>query len=169
MRIEYEISEQDFLDGQKLAIKNLPTFAGRWVWLMFPFYAAIGTIVGIGAVKKSGELTFDEIVIGALAFGVMAVLFPFLTKNKQRKLYAKSTNLHGPIVTDIDSDGFGFYSPLSSGKTKWASFSKFCEDKKSFVLFQQSGRIINILPKRQLTPDVIAELHQLLSSHLPSK
>jgi YcxB-like protein len=158
MRIEYEISEQDFLDGQRLAIKNLPTFAGRWVWLIVPFYAAIGAIVGVGAVRKNGELSFDEIVIGALVFGTVGVFFPFMTKSKQRKLYTKSPNLHGPIVTDIDSDGFGFYSSLSSGKTKRASFSKFCEDEKNFVLFQQNGRIINILPKRQLTPDAIAEV-----------
>ena len=169
MRFEYEISEQDFLDSQKLAIKHLPTFAGRWAWLVIPFYGAIGAIVALGASRKSGELTFDEIVVGALVFGLVAVIYPFLTRGKLRKLYAKSTNIHGPIVSDIDNDGLGFKSPLSSAQTKWASFSKFCEDNKSFVLFQQNGRIINILPKRQLTSDVIGELRQLLSSHLPSK
>jgi hypothetical protein len=38
MQIEYEISEQDFLDAQKLAVRNAPNLTTRLLLRVLPFW-----------------------------------------------------------------------------------------------------------------------------------
>jgi hypothetical protein len=125
-------------------------------------------MVGIAASRKSGHLTADEMIIGTLVFVIVAALYPRWARGKQRKVYAKSTSLHGRMAAEINDDGLRFYAPLSSSEVKWEMYSRFCEDKTTFIIFQKNGLIFNILPKRELTPDTISILHQLFTDHLQS-
>jgi hypothetical protein len=54
MQIEYEISEQDFIDAQRLAIKNSPVRLVRWTRWVLPLFGVALLIFLINVVVMQG-------------------------------------------------------------------------------------------------------------------
>ena len=154
MQIEYEISEQDFINGQRLAIKNSPKLLVRWSRLMLPLFGVALLLFLLNAVKQQG---FSWRVIPGLAFCLMFIALPLLNRSTQRRLYAKATVMHGRLLLGVDEGGLSFHGPTFSSQVGWSNFRKFFEDEDSFVLYQNQ-QVINIVPKRKLAPEQITAL-----------
>ena len=154
MQIEYEISEQDFINGQRLAIRNSPKLLARWSRLVLPLFGLGLLLFLLNAVKQQG---FSWRVIPGLAFCLLFMALPFLNTRTQRMLYAKTTAMHGRLTLGVDEDELRFQGPTFSSEVGWSNFCKFLEDKTSFVLYQNQ-QVINIVPKRNLAPDQITVL-----------
>ena len=168
MHIEYEISEQDYLKGQRLAIKNHSRRSVRWMRLGLPtfgFILFVGYISNFVLVTIVLKQTFSSTSLLALLVPAFFVSTPLLNKRSQRKLYAQSTSLHGKLSLRADEDGFEGEGPTFHSKVNWSVFDFFCEDNASFVLFQKT-LIISIIPKRELSADNIQELRRLFQSKI---
>ena len=72
MQIEYEISEQDFLDGQRLGIRKHPRRAMRWFLRIVPFWGVFLVIAVVWNLLGSG-LEWNNGMTAPLVLGVLRV------------------------------------------------------------------------------------------------
>jgi hypothetical protein len=166
MHIEYEITEQDFFNAQRLAIKNSPIVLVRLTRWILPLFG----LAGIGfIVHATFQLGFSWQLIPGLAFCSFFVSIPWLSKRTQKKLYKSTPSFHGKLSLEVADDGLAFAGPSFSSKVNWSHFRRFFEDEHSFIIYQQSGTVFNILPKRTLTPEQITELRDFLARGIPSQ
>ena len=167
MQIEYEISEQDFFDAQKLAIRKHPSIRVRLMSRILLFWGLI-LVFGVvwpmflrGFVWNRGSLT-------VLLFVLFFFGSPWFVKQIQKRAYRKSISMQGPRTMVVDETGVSFTGANFSSQLKWPFFVKFAEDDKTFVLYQ-NNQIFHIIPKRQLSPQQIAELREAFTQHIARK
>lgn len=156
MHCEYEISEQDFLNAQRLAGKNSPVRSIRWSYTGMPLVGAIILIGWIGFAIARGVSSQS---LAILIFPSLFLLSPLFHKWNAKSTYAKATSFHGPPQLDADDNGLFFRGAAFGGKIGWSSFSNFFEDEDGFVLYQKTG-VFNILPKRQFSPEQVSGLRE---------
>jgi hypothetical protein len=60
-----------------------------------------------------------------------------------------------------------FNSPSVNSQTTRTAYSKFSEDRSSFVLYVQGNRMFVPIPKRELSSTEIDELRSLFKTNLP--
>lgn len=170
MHIDYEISEQDFLDTQSLALKSSPIPGLRWSRVVLPVF---GLLLLAALIYTAARQGFSMRALPGLLFGIVFCLFwislPLLSKQKQKAVYAKSKGLHGRLAIEIDDDGIQFQGPLSSAKTGWPYFSKFFDDDKTFIFYQDNEQIFHMLPKRFLSPEQVVEFRKFFERHVGRK
>jgi len=166
MHIDYEISEKDFLNGQRLAIKKSAIRGVRWTLFVLPTF---GMLLLINLVYFAVRQGFSIRLVPGFAICLGFLSIPLLSRREQTKVYAKSNALHGKLSLDVDDRGLRFLGPTSSSDVTWEHFGRFLEDDKVFILYQKSDRIFNILPKRDLSPEQMAEFRQLSEQHLNNK
>lgn len=164
-QINYEISEQDYLDAQKLAIKNHPRRFTRVVYRILPYW---GLLVGLGVLWPMFWWGFhwDWLMILPVGFAVFAVARPLLFKRAVKAAYRKTRSLHGPRSTAVDDQGMSVEGPDFSSQVKWPFFLKFAEDDKSFVMYQ-TNQMFSCIPKRQLSQQEILAIREALTQHIP--
>jgi hypothetical protein len=131
MKLEYEISEQDFLDGQRLGIKNHPVRTIRWTRSVLPLFGIFLFGFWIQNLVKQG---FSLRATIAVIFPLLFMSLPLLNKWNARKMYRKATALHGKVHLDVNENGWASTGPTFSGKVDWSNFSRFSEDEKVFVI-----------------------------------
>jgi hypothetical protein len=159
MHIDYEISKQDHALAQRLALKQSKSVLNRWVFSVVPGFGLLLLVLIAIVIFRQG---FSQNVLPGLIVPVLLLLLPVLTKRNIHKLYMNSVNLRGPLSLDADNDGMSFQGTTFSSHVTWSHFSRYCEDDHSFVIFQ-NPRIFNIIPKRKLAAEQIAELRGLLN------
>jgi hypothetical protein len=162
MQIEYEISEQDFIDAQRLAIRNSPMRLVRWTRWVLPLFGVGLLIFLINALARQG---FSMRAIPGLAFCLLFISLPLLSRSNQKKVYAKNTAMHGKLSLEASDEGLKFRGPTFSSEVGWSNFCKFFEDERSFVLYKTS-QVFNIVPKRELSPDQITSLRAYLDQKI---
>jgi hypothetical protein len=162
LHIDYEISEQDHAAAQRLAIKKSRPFYGRLLLFGMPAFGLVLLLFIIPAAFKRG---FSTNLLPGLVVPLLALSYPLLIRRNIHKVYASSANLRGPRSLDADDAGLRFRGTTFSSQVSWPHFSRFFDDKDSFVLFQ-SPRVFNIIPKRQLSPEQIAGLRELFTRHI---
>jgi hypothetical protein len=133
VHVEYEISEQDFIDAQYLAVKNSPMRLIRWSRLVLPLFGAGLLVFLIFAVARQG---FSWRVIPGSIVPVGFLLMPLLNRWESKRTYVKTASLHGRLSLAVDEAGLQFQGPTFSSQIRWAHFCKFIEDQNSFLLYQ---------------------------------
>jgi hypothetical protein len=167
MPIEYEISEQDFVDAHKLAIKKHPNSRTRLILLIVPYWGLLLFLAVVWNVLQSG-IRWDSGLVVTFALGLFGLASPWLVKQSVKKSYRKTASMHSPRTLLVDDTGLSFSSSDFSSQLKWPFFVKFAEDDKSFVLYQ-SNQIFHPIPKRQLTPEQISELRDVFTQHITTQ
>ena len=166
MHIEYEISEQDFLNAQRLAIRSSPiplVWLTRWA---LPLFGLAGLAFLTNGTVQQG---FSWSIIPGLAFCLFFISLPLVSKRTQKKLYKNTSSIHGKLFLEVTEDGLAFTGPTSSSKVGWSNFWKVLEDEQSFVIYQQNQLAFSIIPKRNLSTQQITELRESLASKIPAK
>src|SRR5215471_6743634 len=119
MHIDYEISEQDYTNGQRLALKKS---SARWSRAAVPW---IGLMVLVGIAYKGITEGFAWNFLPGTGLGLLFLSLPVITKWSIHNAYARSTNVNGRISLDVDDQGVRFQGPTSSTQAAWAHFSRF--------------------------------------------
>jgi len=162
LNLEYEISEQDFVDAQNLAIKNAPVRFIRWTRLVLPVFGAVFLAFLVRTVFQQG---FSWRVLPAAIVPLIFISTPLLNRWNQSKMYAKTTSLHSRLSLAAENDMLRFQGPTFSSDIRWPHFYRFVEDERSFLLYQ-NAQAFNIVPKRGLSPDQIKEFRALLKQNI---
>jgi hypothetical protein len=164
MQIEYKISEQDFLDAQKLAIRNLPSRSTRLIFRVLPFWGLFLFLGVMWPVFQHG-LSWKWNMLLPFSMALLFLSLPLLMRRAQKKIYRKTANLHGKRTVTVEGTGLNFNGPGFSSHVEWAFFPRFVEDENTFLLYQ-SNQIFNIIPKRQLSQNQISELREAFTQHI---
>lgn len=165
MRIDYEISEQDFLNAQKLAIRKSPQLVVRMTALVIPIWGAFLSAFLVWTGLKQG-LSWN--FLPGLFFGLLMLSLPLINRRAQRKMYAKATSMHGKVSLETDDTGVSFSGPSFSSHQDWKNFFRFLEDDKTFLLYQ-STQVFNPIPKRMLLPQEIEDLRNAFTRNIAGK
>lgn len=155
MRIEYQISEQDFINAQRLAIRNSPLQVFRWTRLVFPVFGLMLLLFVMRTAQRQG---LSVSMTPAFVICLFFLSMPLLNRLTQKKMYARNTAMHGPLSAELDERGISFQGLTFSSQFDWSNFSRFFEDDNSFVLYRTT-QLFNLIPKRGLAPDEISVLH----------
>ncbi|HET9284776.1 MAG TPA: YcxB family protein [Candidatus Angelobacter sp.] len=167
MLIEYEISEQDFVNAQRLAFRNLPTRVSSFLFRLVPFWGLLMLVfVTLSATQPRFHLHSTMIV--PVLFGLLFLFSPWLFTWAQRMLFRRTQTLHGRRTLTVDEAGLTFTSSASSSQLEWGSFQKFVEDDTVFDLYLSSS-VFHIVPKRELSPEQITELREAFTRNIVRK
>jgi YcxB-like protein len=169
MRIEYEVSEQDYLDGQALAIRNHPSVFCRWSSAIVLGFATLWGLAWIADVLVDGWAAgFRLKNVWLLPVTIYLGLTPLLVRRKRKKLYAKTVSLRGNLYLEVDDARVRCGGPTFNSEVEWANFEKLVEDDKAFVLFLKAQTFV-IIPQKFFTPEQLTEFRAYCQRHLPSK
>jgi hypothetical protein len=153
MHVDYEISEKDYLDGQRLAIKNSSVRMVRWTPFVLPCFGALLVVFLVYFILTQG---FSVNMLPGMGFALFFLSVPLWSKRLQKNHYAKSNAMHGRLTLDVDDSGIHFAGPITSSQIVWAYFGRFFEDERVFVLCQKNEAIFHMVPKRALSADQVA-------------
>src|SRR5438270_4635436 len=119
MEIVYKISADDFINAQRLAMKNSPSRFVRWN----RFLPIVGLILLVSLILIVGQQGVSVSLLRGLFFCIWFLAMPFLNRENQRKLYAKNPALHGSISLRIDEDVMHIQGATFSSDIRWDHFS----------------------------------------------
>ena len=161
LKIDYEITEQDFLDAQRLAMKELGILLRAMRWDL----PIVGSLMLIWLLFDVRHIGFDPRLLFGFAVALFFIANPWLTRRKQKKMYNSASGMHGKLSAEFDDQGVRFSGPSHIGSSGWQNYQNFAEDSRMFLLWQPT-KVFNPIPKRYLSLQQIKELHALLSAHL---
>jgi YcxB-like protein len=168
MHIEYRVNERDFLAASKLALRKRSSWSALDYY--FPHIFCVVWLAGSVIPSPFNNYLKDDIDL-LLTLGVFPIFMGLLVlrRSGMKKEYIKQKNLHLHQALDLDAMGLRLVTTAGTTRTSWDIYSRFVEDKDSFVLFQRADHGIFPIPKDHLSPTQVDELHNLLEARLPSK
>jgi hypothetical protein len=164
LRIDYEITEQDFLEAQGLAMKELGPLTRAMGW----YLPILGSFMLIWLLFNVRHINFDPRLLLGVALAAFFIASPWLTRRKHKKIYSSASGMHGRLSAEFDDQGIRFSGPNHTGSAGWQNYQKFVEDSRMFLLWQPT-KVFNPIPKRHLSSQQIDELRTVLSTHLTRK
>jgi hypothetical protein len=137
MRIEYALSEKEFLEAQRLH--------GGWSFRFLPMIGGLLMLAGIFRLVQDPQ---------HLANGIAPLLLGALLASTRRLqlsyTYRQDKRLHDPYVVTVSDAGIEVLGPTGSSAHDWKTFTKYVESKNLFVLYL--GPVsFNIFPKRSFS------------------
>lgn len=143
MRITYRISEEDFLDGQKLFLSGEKPLR-RWSRRVMPWEGGFSLVFGVAAFF----ITRDRVAPTFLCVvGVYLLYCTFAIRRHIRRLYSRDQRYKHDITAEISQDGIHVETAFVDSHVKWASIVRWLESEKVFILFHSSTNF-SIIPKR---------------------
>jgi hypothetical protein len=104
-------------------------------------------------------------VLGAGVFPFVLVFAVILIGNPMlaRRTFRQQRSLHGEVGLTWTAERLEFDSEYGQFAMPWSHFTRFGEDKHTFVLFE-SDRLYRIIPKRVLDADTDRDLRERLAT-----
>jgi hypothetical protein len=168
MHIEYRVNESDFLSASMLALRKRSSWSALDYY--FPHIFCVLWLAG-SVIPSPFNNYLQEPVDLLLTLGVFPIFMGLLVlrRGSLRKEYKKQKNLQLHQVLDLDATGLRLTTTAGVSRASWDTYSKFVEDKDSFILYQKADHGIVPIPKHHLTDPQCDELRALLVARLPSK
>lgn len=164
MEVTYELTQRDFYDSF-IAHRNRSTFS-KWSFRIAALIAAV--FIGIGllglvihpsvrAVKDSGPL----VIVALFWIGLLWTLPWWNAKNQ----LSKQPGAKGSRTMLLDNAGIRWQWNGGSAQIEWGNFIRWVECDTEFLIYS-SPACFNIVPKRALPPEQLAEFRALLAQNL---
>jgi len=164
MEVTYELTQRDYFDSFD-AHRNRSAFS-RWTFRLI-FYAPL-LIGGMGllllAVRPNAE-TIANLVPAFAMTALLAIFFWACPRWVARNQYLKQPGARGPKTVLVDAAGVHSRWNGGSSDVEWKNFIRHLESKRQFLLYL-SPYLFQIVPKRALTPEQLAEFRTLLAQNL---
>jgi YcxB-like protein len=133
MRVEYTLSEKDFLEAQRAH--------GGWSSRFLPVIGGLLMLAGmVNLVQNRKQITsaLAAVLIGAvLVFGRRLLL---------SYSYRQDKRLHDHFVATFSDDGIDLAAPTGNSTQSWKAFTRYVESKNVFLLYQGPA-CLTIFPK----------------------
>jgi hypothetical protein len=167
MHIEYRISEKDYRVAIQLAMRKRSTLSQFEYY--GPYIFCIAWLFANVVPSPLNNYLSDPDLL--LTLGVLPIVLGFLALRRKRikQEYAKLKSFHLLQVLDLDATGLRLVTTAGTTRSAWQVYSKFVEDKYSFVMFLSGSENILPIPKNQLGLTDVDELRALLTARLTPK
>ena len=177
MQINYILTEDEFIDAQKLyRATSLPLFRrilqkslpwigavllGAWTLRMFWWWPA-------HYMSQVGPYTLPRFAWDISGFvGIMLVLYGPSQDLAASKQYIEEPGFQCPVTMHFSEENVRVESETINSEVSWNSFTHCVASESLFLLYLSRKRFF-IIPKRVFTADQVAEFCQLLQKKVPS-
>lgn len=165
MHIEYRINEAEYCSAAELAMRR----RSKWSSLDY-FLPYIFSIVWLAAALITGAADngFSDSADMIFVFGAVPVLIGLLWRRKKtfKTDYRRISVLHPLQVLKLDTTSIIRGQGKEAIQTPWTMYSKFAENQKVFILYQEGSHHFLPISKSHLTDLQIDELRSLLLARL---
>jgi hypothetical protein len=162
MEVTYELTQRDFFDSL-IAHRNGSTLR-KWSFRLLVAVAVL--VAGAGLLAMALVPNAQTLSTFAPLFG-LAVLWiglpwaaPWWAARKQ---FSKQPGAQGPRTLLIDPVGVHWRWSGGSSDVEWKNYTRVLEGKNQFLLYS-SPVIFNMVPKRALTAEQLAEFRAILAA-----
>ncbi|HEX3570605.1 MAG TPA: hypothetical protein VHU44_07265 [Acidobacteriaceae bacterium] len=166
MHIEYRINEADYRSAAELAMRRRSNLSSLDYFLPYIF-----SIVWVAAALITGAADdgFSDSSDLIFVFGAVPVLIGLLWR--RRKVFGadflRMSVLHPLQILNLDTTAITRGIGKEAIKTPWSFYTKFAENQKVFILYQEGSHHFLPIVKSHLTVLQVDELRSLLLARLP--
>jgi hypothetical protein len=166
MHIQFFINERDYKSAALLAMRKRSNISSLDYY--GPYIVAV-IWVAASVIPNPFNDYLQEPVDLFMTLGVIPLVFGvlWLRRKGMLKEYKKLRHFHPLQAVDIDGIGLRNSTTDAITRTDWNIYSRFAEDKDSFVLFHADSVLFFPVPKSNLTGPQVDELRSLLEAHMP--
>jgi hypothetical protein len=166
MHIQFFINERDYKSAALLAMRKRSNISALDYY--GPYIVTVIWIAG-SIVPNPFNHYLQEPADLLLTLGVIPIFIGVLglRRKSMAKEFRKLRSLHPLQAVDIDGIGLRNSTTDAIVRTDWKIYSRFAEDKDSFVLFHADSVLFFPVPKSNLTVPEVEELRALLEAHMP--
>ena len=164
MQIVFELTQNDFTEAY--SVHRNSKVLTKWSRRLYVGIAALIvalSIIGFVA-KPSVEAAKNLLPIVALIALWVAVLW-VLPSWTMRRQFVNQPGAHGPRTVVMDESGVHWKWNGGSSDVEWKNYIRTAEGKNQ-ILFYTSPACFNIVPKRAVAGEQLAELRSLLSQKI---
>lgn len=165
VRIDYEITLDDFLAGQRLALRRNPDHKLRRMRWAPVFFGTLILLAFVYVIITNPPKSFDIRLLMGPLLGIFLVSSPLLANRQRRKLYSQTPSLHGPKSAELNETGIVFTGQSFRSEILWQYFHGYVEDERTLVMFS-SPQIFHILPKRYFDAHQLNAFSGALQEHV---
>jgi hypothetical protein len=166
MQITYELTLKDFKEAyaDHRNGKALTKWAVRLFTVMLVVMAAV-TVFGfvLKSFTEAARMATPLLILIAFYVAVLWV-FPSWSLKLQ---FRRQPGAQGPRTLTLDDTGVHWRWSGGVSDIEWKNYIRALEGKNQ-ILFYTSPAAFNMLPKRALTDEQLAEVRQLLTQHIPA-
>jgi hypothetical protein len=168
MEVNYELTQKNFYDSF-IAHRNR-TALNKWSYRLFGFFAVFLVCVGLlGLVMRPGAQALVDLArLSVLAFLWIALtwVLPWWSAKNQ---FSRQPRAKGVKTMMLDAAGIRWRWDGGSAEIEWKDFIRWVECNTEFLIYS-SPACFNIVPKRALPDEKLAEFRTILTKNvlLPS-
>lgn len=166
MHIEYRINETDYRSAAELAMRKRSSMSSLEYFLPYIF-----SIVWLAAALITGAADdgFSDSTDLIFVFGALPVLFGLLWRRRKAfgGDYQRMSVFHPLQILHLDTNGIVRGQGKEAVSTPWSVYTKFAENKRVFILYQDGSHHFLPIVKSHMTDLRVDELRSLLLARLP--
>ena len=168
IRIEFEYTADDYVEGRRRSIGLSPKRANFSAWMAL----MIATAIGGPVIILNNPTDHGALVVGSIATGFgMWGLYAWLTSLWRfyfggRREFPLVEVLQGNREMQFDEMGHTTRGPRYFSQLSWETYRGYLETPNLFLLSQPPGLYVTI-PKRAFAPDQLPCFRELLSQKVP--
>lgn len=167
MLIEYRINEAEYRSAAELAMRKRSSMSSLEYFLPYIF-----SIVWLAAALITGAADdgFSDSADLIFVFGAVPVLIGLLWRRRKAFIgeYKRMSLFHPLQILNLDTTAVIRGQGKEAIKTPWTFYTKFAENNKVFILYQEGSHHFLPIVKSHLTDLRVDELRSLLLARLPN-
>ena len=167
MKIVYRVSEQDYVDAQRLYLANLRPRYRRFVRSLMPWVGALVVIVQVAYIILVPDRNLAFSIIGFLIGFYLLYCGHFAVRRSARRYFRNNPHYKHDFTADISENGVHVVTPTDDTQSKWGGFVRFLESDRIFMLFYSELTFI-IFPKHAFAPGEAEQFRELLRVNIPT-
>jgi hypothetical protein len=164
MKIVYQVSRDDYLGAVRLFFANQKHWYRRALRLILPWMGGTLLLMEIVSEVVVPHRDLLTVVAGSL-IGLYFIYCGFAVRLYFRRACEKNRVYQHDFSADISEDGIHIVTATSETQYKWASFIRYLESGRFFMLYVTDLNFITF-PKRAFSPRDIEHFQELLRRHI---
>ncbi len=167
MQITYELTQKDFTESYVVhrnrgGWRKWSRRLFVWIGVLFTAFILLGFLVKPSVQAARNLLPFFALV------GAWIVLLGIWPRWMMGRQFSKQPGAHGIRTVVFDVSGAHWRWNGGSSDVEWKNYIRSVEGQNQFLLYT-SPACFNILPKRALAGEQLAELRELLKQNIQAR
>jgi YcxB-like protein len=164
MHIEYQVSQKDYVSAAILAIRKGRIFT-KLRFYYFCVFTTLWLTTALTAARSGGHWNVAVVLTGLTVIPFMAVIL-WISRIKFGHEFRRNAALHGVHQLDATESGMRIAHSESETRSTWKMYSKFAENSRVFIVFDQVRKSFITIPKSAMSTEQITELRSLFKASL---
>lgn len=161
VRFEVSRTRGDIFKG---IAANLLRSPGSLAW----YIGGAALVAGIAVWSNRYDAPESLLLIGLVAFVAMLALYCMIMLACVLFAAQKTWRMQGaldPVAYTFSADGLAVVAKVGHGHTAWSDW-KTAFETRSLIVIRHQFNLIHVIPKRQLSADVLRQIRTVLSQNL---